>query len=171
MLLQIRDRHCRAGEKVKVIAMDVREQERRVQTEIARRAYEIFKDRSSLSGHELEDWRQAEADVICLSYYGRMVVDAGLWIGTDAEMFEEGSIEILVSARRITICGKQNADKKISTQRSIRPGAIIFQVINLGCEVDPSAVKTKIDGPSLEILLRTVQAVSKTQLKSKVAAA
>jgi hypothetical protein len=101
-----------------------------------------------------------------------MVVDAGLWIGTDIETFEEGSIEIWISPRRITICGKQNAaDKKISTQRSIRPGAIIFQVINLGCEVDPSAVKTKIDGPSLEILLRTVQAVSKTQLKSKVAAA
>lgn len=174
MLLQIRDRHCRAGEKVKVkvMAMDVREPERRVHTEIARRAYEIFKDRGSLSGHELEDWRQAEADVICLSYYGRMVVDAGLWIGTDIEMFEEGSIEIWISPRRITICGKQNtADKKISTQRSIRPGAIIFQVINLGCEVDPSAVKTKIDGPSLEILLRTVQAISKTQLKSKVAAA
>jgi hypothetical protein len=171
MLLQIRDRHCRAGEKVKVMAMDVREQERRVQTEIARRAYEIFKDRGSLSGHELEDWRQAEADVICPSYYGRMVVDAGLWIGTGIEMFEERSIEIWVSAGRITICGKQNADKKISTQRSIRPGAIIFQIICLGCEVDPSAVKTKIDGPSLEILLRTVQAVSKTQLKSKVAAA
>jgi len=171
MLLQIPDRHCRAGEKVKVIAMGAREQERRVQTEIARRAYEIFKSRSSSSGHELEDWRQAEADVICLSYYGRMVVDAGLWIGADAEMFEQGSIEIWVSPRRITICGKQNVDKKISTQRSIRPGAIIFQVINLGCEVDPSTVKTKIDGPSLEILLRTVQAVSKTQLKSKVAAA
>jgi Protein of unknown function (DUF2934) len=171
MLLQMSEKHSRTGEKVKVMAMDAREQEQRVQTEIARRAYEIFKSRGSSSGHELEDWRQAEADVICLSYYGRMVVDAGLWIGTDAEMFEEGSIEILVSARRITICGKQNADKKISTQRSIRPGAIIFQVINLGCEIDPSAVKTKIDGPSLEILLRTVQAVSKTQLKSKVAAA
>jgi Protein of unknown function (DUF2934) len=171
MLLQISDRHSRTDEKVKVIAMDAREQERRVQTEIARRAYEIFKSRGSSSGHELEDWRQAEADVICLSYYGRMAVGAGLWIGTDAEMFEEGSIEILVSARRITICGKQNADKKISTQRSIRPGATIFQVINLGCEVDPSGVKTRINGPSLEILLRTVQAASKTQLKSKVAAA
>ena len=171
MLLQIRDRHCRAGEKVKVMAMDVREQERRVQTEIARRAYEIFRSRGSSSGHELEDWRQAEADVICLGCYGRMIVDAGFWIGADAEMFEQGSIEIWVSPRRITIFGKQNVDKKISTQRSIRPGAIIFQVINLGCEVDPSAVKTKIDGPSLEILLRTVQAVSKTQLKSKVAAA
>ena len=171
MLLQIRDRHSRAGEKVKVMAMDVREQERRVQTEIARRAYEIFRSRGSSSGHELEDWRQAEADVICLGCYARMIVDAGFWIGADAEMFEQGSIEIWVSPRRITICGKQNVDKKISTQRLIRPGAIIFQVINLGCEVDPSAVKTKIDGPSLEILLRTVQAVSKTQLKSKVAAA
>jgi Protein of unknown function (DUF2934) len=171
MLLQMSEKHSRTGEKVKVMAMDAREQERRVQTEIARRAYEIFKSRGSSSGHELEDWRQAEADVICLSYYGRMVVDAGLWIGADAEIFEQGSIEIWVSPRRITVCGKQNADKKISTQRSIRPRATLFQVINLGCEVDPSAVKAKIDGPSLEILLRTVQAVSKTQLKSKVAAA
>jgi Protein of unknown function (DUF2934) len=168
MLSQIRERHSRAGEKVKVIAMGVREQERRTQTEIARRAYEIFKGRGSSADHELEDWRQAEAEVICQGCYGRMVVDAGLWIGTDAEMFEEGSIEIWVSPLQITICGKQNA---ISTQRSIRPGAVIFQVICLGCEVDPSRVKTKIDGPSLEILLRTVQAAPETQFKSKVAAA
>lgn len=102
-----------------------------------------------------------------------MVVDAGLWIGTDAEMFEEGSIEIWVSSLQITIRGKQNTDKNISTLRSIRPGAVIFQVICLGCEVDPSRVKTKIDGPSLEILLRTVQvqAAPETQFKSKVAAA
>jgi hypothetical protein len=171
MLLQISDRHCRAGEKVKVMAMDAREQERRVQTEIARRAYEIFKNRGSSSGHELEDWRQAEAEVICQGCYARMVVDAGLWIGTGAETFEEGSIEIWVASRRITICGKQNAEKKISTQCSIRPGAIIFHVIQLGCEVDPSGVKTKINGPSLEILLRTVQAAPQAQLKSKLAAA
>jgi hypothetical protein len=171
MLLQTSDRRSRTGEKVRVMAMDAREQERRIQTEIARRAYEIFKNRGSSSGHELEDWRQAEAEVICQGCYARMVVDAGLWIGTDAEIFEEGSIEIWVSPLQITICGKQNADKNSSTRRSIRPGAVIFQVICLGCEIDPSRVKTKIDGQSLEIVLRTVQAAPKTQLKSKFAAA
>jgi len=171
MLLQTSDRRSRTREKVKVMAVDASEQERRVQAEIARRAYEISKNRGSSSGHELEDWRQAEAEVICQGCYARMVVDAGLWIGTGAETFEEGSIEIWVASHRITICGKQNAEKKISTQWSIRPGAIIFRVIHLGCEVNPSGVKTKINGPSLEILLRTVQAAPKTQLKSKVAAA
>jgi hypothetical protein len=39
-----------------------------------------------------------------------MALDAGLWIETGAEMFEEGSIEIWVSPLQITICGKQNAE-------------------------------------------------------------
>jgi hypothetical protein len=171
MLSQIRERHSRAVEKVKVITMDVRQQERRIQTEIARRAYEIFKGRGSSADHELEDWRQAEADVICQGCYARMVVDAGLWIETGAEMYEEGSIEIWVSPLQITIYGKQNSDKSISTQRSTRPGEIIFHVIPLGCEVHPSGVKTKIDGRTLEIVFRTVQAAPETQLKSKVVAA
>jgi hypothetical protein len=171
MSLQISDKNSRADEKVSVLAMDVTEQERRIQTEIARRAYKIFKSRGGSPGYELEDWRRAEADVICRGCHARMVVDAGLWIGTNADLFEEGSIEIWISPWRITICGRQPANQKIAAKRSTRPGATIFQVIDLGCLVDPNKVKTKIDGSSLEILMRSVQRPPQVQAKSIVAAA
>ena len=34
-----------------------------MQTEISRRAYEIYTSRGYQDGHELEDWLQAEAEV------------------------------------------------------------------------------------------------------------
>jgi hypothetical protein len=35
--------------------------------EIAKRAYELYLQRGSLSGYELEDWLQAEAELIAAS--------------------------------------------------------------------------------------------------------
>ena len=35
-----------------------------VEAEIRRRAYELYEQRGSVNGHELDDWLQAEAEVL-----------------------------------------------------------------------------------------------------------
>ena len=60
-----RDRkQSRTGEKLRVVAVNAIEQTRRVQAAVARRAYEVFESRGSAPWHELEDWRQAEAELV-----------------------------------------------------------------------------------------------------------
>lgn len=117
-------KHSRAGEKIKIFAVDASEQTRRVQEVVARRAYEIFESRGSASGHDVEDWSQAESELVRPCFSGRMSVDSTLWIGTDVGVFEEGTIEIWVAPHQLTICGKPRAEKEIAAATTEGMGRI-----------------------------------------------
>jgi hypothetical protein len=168
-----RDRkHSRADEKLRVVAVNASEQTRRVQAAVARRAYEIFESRGSAPWHELEDWRQAEAELVGPRCSGEMSLDGTLWVGTDACIFEQGTVEIWVAPRKITICGKATVDKVEAHRKHIAPpkgGEMIFNALDLPVEIDPSHVTAKFNGPFLEILLKKVQ--EKVQLEAHAAAA
>jgi hypothetical protein len=156
-------KHSRADEKIKITAVDASEQTRRVQEVVARRAYEIFEGRGSASGHDVEDWRQAESELVRPCFSGRMSVDSTLWIGTDVAVFDEDTIEIWVAPHQLTICGKPRAEKKVAAATtegsgSYPHGEIAFHVCNPTCEIDPSKVTAKINGASLEIFLRKANA-------------
>jgi hypothetical protein len=165
-------KHSRAGEKVKILAVDASEQTRRVQEVVARRAYEIFESRGSASGHEVEDWRQAESELVRPCFSGRMSVDSTLWIGTDVSVFGEDTIEIWVAPHQLTIWGKPRAEKEVTATTtegsgSYPHGEMLFHVCNPTCEIDPSRVTAKINGVSLEILLKKADA--KRDVKAAVA--
>ena len=156
-------KHSRAGEKIKILAVDASEQTRRVQEVVARRAYEIFESRGSASGHDVEDWRQAQSELVRPCFSGRMSVDSTLWIGTDVGVFEEGTIEIWVAPHQLTICGKPRVEKEAAAATTEGSGAyphgeIVFHVCNPTCEIDPSSVTAKINGTSLEIFLTKADA-------------
>jgi HSP20 family molecular chaperone IbpA len=166
--------HTRASERVKLTIIGADEQTRRMQKAVARRAYAIFESRGSASWHELEDWRQAERELVSPLCCGRMTVGDSLWVGADAAVFEEGTIEIWVAPRKITICGKPRMDKVDAHPRHIgrRPGGeMIFHVLDLSVEVDPSHVTAKFNGASLDILLRKADAEPKAKREVKAIAA
>ena len=147
----------RTGEKVKLTPLNANEQTRRIQEAVARRAYEIFERRGGAAWHELEDWRQAESESVRPFCCGEMTLNGSLWLGTDASAFEEGTIEIWIAPRRITICGKPWIEKEraASGERCVE---MIYHIVNLPLEVDPSGVTATFRGPSLEIVLRKAQA-------------
>lgn len=168
-------KHSKAGEKPKIVAVDANEQAHRVQEAVARRAYRIFERRGSASWHELEDWRQAEAELVRPCCSGRMSLDGTLWMGTDAAVFERDTIEIWVAPRRLTICGKPRAAKGSAatvTERSgyYPDGGIIFHLIELNCEIDPSRVTATTDGTSLDILLTKAGTEADAELQVKAVA-
>ncbi len=168
-----RDRkQSRAGDTVKLVIVGADEQTRRVQQAVARRAYAIFESRGSAPWHELEDWRQAERDLVSPLCSGRMLVGDNLWVGAEVAAFEKGTIEVWLAPRRITICGKPRADRVDGHQKHTGPhtdGEMIFRVLDLPMEIDPSHVTAKFSGPSLEILLGKQPA--KPQQKAQVAVA
>lgn len=170
---EVRDgKYSRAGEKAKLAILSADEQTRRMQQAVARRAYEIFERRGSASWHELEDWRQAEAELVSPLCCGRMTVGDDLWVGADAAAFQEGTTEIWVAPRKITICGKPRRDRVDAHRQKIgtRPrGEMVFHVLDLPIEIDPSHVTAKFNGPSLEILLRKVQARPRQQAQAAAA--
>ncbi len=139
------EKRSRRGEKAKLTITDANEQVRRMQEAVAHRAYAIFESRGSGSWHELQDWRQAESDLIRPLCCGRTTVGDSLWIGTDAGIFEAGTIEIWIAPRKVTICGKPRADR-VDVQ-PIGPHSEkerIFRVLDLCLDLDPSHATAKI---------------------------
>jgi hypothetical protein len=147
----------RDSNKPKVVILSSTEQTRMIRKAVACRAYEIFANRGSVCGHELEDWRRAEAELTKPLCCGLMQLEETLWIETGTSLFEAGSIEIWVAARNITICGKPCSSHLHAHEpehgASGRP-EMIFGVLDLPVEIDPSGTTIKLNGPSMEILLK-----------------
>ena len=86
--------------------------------------------------------------------------------------FEEGSIEIWVAPRKMTICGKPRVDKADARRKHIGShpaGEMIFHALDLPVEIDPSHVTAKFNESSLEIPLR--KAPAKPRQEARAAAA
>ena len=150
----------RAGEKLNISMVGAEEQEQRIHAAVARRAFEIFQKRGT-GAHEEEDWRQAEATLLKSVCIGRMVVEGGLWVSVDASHFYEGTINIWVAPRRMTISGKPNSrlqSAEGAPGTPIREEEIMFREVQLPVEVDPSNVTACINGKFLEIRLKNAQA-------------
>jgi HSP20 family molecular chaperone IbpA len=165
------EKRSRAGEKLNIVAMDANEQTRRIHAAIARRAYEIFENRGS-GAHEQEDWRQAESELVMPLICGRTTLGDNLWVGSDAAPFQDGTINIWVAPRRLTICGKPHVKRRATAMMessSRREEEMIFRIIGLPVEVDPSRVTAGLNGTSVEIFLRKTQA--KLEQEARAAAA
>lgn len=139
---------------VKTVAVAPAEQTRRIHAAIARRAYEIYEQRGPLGWHELEDWRQAEAEVRSKLCFGLTTRDHTILIGTDVAGFEPGTVELWVSPSQITLCGQAHRHEAHTTKaRSCVDERIVFREIALPYEIDPAGVDAKIRGRFLEIKL------------------
>ena len=147
-------RYSRAG-GVQIRLMDATEQTRRIHAATASRAYEIFRSRPSGSCHEAEDWRLAESQLVRPMCFGEMPVNGHIWIGTNLSSFLDGTTELWVSPRQITISGKPcRAPYSNAIETNCPPDEPIFRVAHLPVEIDPSGVEAKVDEWSLEILLK-----------------
>ncbi len=175
MKIEAAKRQVRTGEVPKIVALSAIEQERRIEEAVAHRAFEIFERRGKLAGHELEDWRQAEAEIESSRCFGQMSLDGTLWVSTDVAMFEPGTIEIWVASRKLTICGvsRDEIPQPVAKQRSSSPDKeMSFHVIDLNCEVNPAEVTAKIDDAlSLEISLQKAETASQKKREMETAAA
>src|SRR5262245_64463736 len=107
------EKRAENGKRVKLTIIDGNEQRRRMQEAVGHRAYAIFESRGCGPCHELQDWSQAESELVRPLNCGRTTVGDRLWIGTDARIFEQGTIEIWVAPRKITICGDPRSEKDV----------------------------------------------------------
>ncbi len=171
MTLERAEKRSRATENIGIAAVDAEEQARRIHAAIARRAYEIFENRGS-GLHEQEDWRQAESALLQPFCVGRMSLDDSLWVSMDGTHFQEGTINLWVAPRRLTVCGKPRAKRQAASllPRNSHPEEdLVFREVALPIEIDPANVRARFNGRALEILLRKAQAKPKVAVRAAAA--
>ncbi len=160
MRLELKQRLSRSGERLNIEVVDADEQERRIHSVIARHAFAIY-DRRGSGAHEQEDWHQAESELISHLCVGRMSLDGSIWMSIDAAPFKEGTICIWVASRQLTICGKRRAGRPEAApdlSSSHIQDEMMYRIVRLPVEVDPSKITARFSGPFLEILISKAQA-------------
>jgi HSP20 family molecular chaperone IbpA len=129
---------------------------KRIAEIIARRAFQINEARGFTPGHEMEDWKRAESEIVTPFCGGWTVENDRIVVNASASLFREGAIEICVEPRRLAIFGKQRtssgynkfAEVPYDTQEKE-----VVRILDLPVEIDPAVAAARFDHCMLEISL------------------
>ncbi len=125
---------------------------------VARRAFEIFERNGRRLGHDLENWFQAERELLHPVYLNISETDSALTVELEVPGFTEKDIDVSVEPHRLAVTGKResreekrNGKTVYSEQRSDE----ILRTVELPCEVDPAhrAIKATYDHGLVTITL------------------
>lgn len=159
---------------VKFVAADVLlNRKNEIHNMIAQRAYELFESRGCSHGHEVDDWIDAEVEV--LHPYRYNLKESGEAIIFSAELpssFTADQLNASVEPRRLMVSGETEldvicgGDEPAHTEKRTER---IFRMEELPVDVDPSRATARLKGETLEIVMPKVVAASKPSGKSKAA--
>jgi hypothetical protein len=144
------------GRILKMMPMGSADCTERIAEIVARRAFQISEARGFAPGHEMEDWKGAESELVNPICGGWTVANDRIVVTATASLFKEGPIEICVEPRRLAIFGKQ----RTSTGNNMLTGdpyntqeKEIVRILDLPVEIDPSRATARFDHCMLEMSL------------------
>ena len=146
---------------VKLVAADILlNRKNEIQNMIARRAYELFESRGGVHGHNIDDWIEAEVEVLHPYRHDlKESVEAIIFRAELPGFFTADQLSVSVEPHRLIVSG----ESKVSTMcvdakgnhAEWRPRRI-FRVEDLPVDVDPSRTTAKLKGETLEIVMPMV---------------
>jgi HSP20 family protein len=104
--------------------------------DIARRAFEIFDANGRRLGHDLDDWHQAETELLHAVQVDFADVDDALTARVEVPGFSEKDIEVTVEPRRLTIGGRHESWEERRKGKSLHQ---FYRAMDLPAEVDPTS--------------------------------
>jgi HSP20 family protein len=105
-------------------------------SDIARRAFEIFDAHGRSLGHDLDDWHQAESELLDAVHVDLTDVDDALTARVEMPGFSEKDIEVAVDPRRLTIGGRRESREERRKGKTLHQ---FYRAMDLPAEVDPTS--------------------------------
>jgi HSP20 family protein len=151
-------------------AEDVFEQFDRIYDDLARRAFEIFLSNGNGFGHDLENWFQAESELLH-PVHVQMTEDGGA-VNVSAEVpgFEAQDLEIKLEPSRVTISGKRETKEERKKGKTIyheHCANEILRIIDLPAEVDALKAEAKLKNGILEVHVPKGKGAKTTRVQVK----
>lgn len=140
---------------------------------VARRAYELFESRGCVNGHDLDDWHQAEHELLFPCRHD--LKDSAEGIILHAEMpnsFTAEQLKVGVEPRRVIVSGEREVSMLCGDGEGThteKRAQRVFRVHDLPVEVDPSRSTAVLRGDILDVQMPKVTAVNKTNEKADAA--
>jgi HSP20 family protein len=121
---------------------------------LARRAYELFDGRGRQDGQGLQDWFQAESELLCPVPVEVDDANDELIVRADVPGFLEKAIEVRGEPRRLIIRGKRQQGRDQTKHKPVyseRGSDRVLRTLDLCEEIDPDYVKATLQDGTLEI--------------------
>jgi HSP20 family protein len=126
---------------------DINDQFDRIYDAIARRAFELFEGNGQWSGHELDDWLRAEAEILHPLHMDIRESDSDFVVRAEAPGFNPKELEIKVEPRRLTIAGRREFKEEKNGGKKLRSECCADQIlrsIELPVDVDANKVSATL---------------------------
>lgn len=139
---------------------------------VARRAFDIFETNGRWFGRELDDWLQAESQLLHPVHLEIAESDDNLTVRAEVPGFSTKELEINVEPRRLTITGKHEAkeeSKKGKTIYSERCAKEILRSFDLPAEIDSTKVTATLKDGILNIELPKAAHAKTVRVEPKAA--
>jgi HSP20 family molecular chaperone IbpA len=123
---------------------------------ISHRAYEIFESNGYGFGRDLENWFQAERELLHPMPVNITETDSVIELKAEVPGFDEKEIEIGLEPRRLTISGKREATKEEKKGKSICEESCpdqIFRMLDLPAEIEPEKATAVLKNGVLKLVL------------------
>ena len=126
---------------------------------IAVRAFEIFEARGCVHGNDQRDWFLAESELLTRVKFHLSESGEQLTVRAEVPGFHKHEIKVSLEPHRLTISGKTESLSGRGSEKhphSHRHAQLMFQIIDLACEVDPSKAKATFNDGRLEVVMPKV---------------
>jgi HSP20 family protein len=151
---------------------NVFEQFEHIYDSIARRAYEIFEGNGKRFGRDLEDWFQAESELLHPLKINMSETDSQVTVQAEVPGFTEKDLEVHVEPRQLTISGKRETSEEQKKGKTIyqeHRSNEILRLIELPAEVNTEKVTAILKNGILELQMAKGPAVKGTRIEVKAA--
>jgi len=141
---------------VKPFASEFSERTHSICEEISRRAYEIFEGRGQLFGRDVEDWFQAERELLHPVHVQVSETADTLEIKAEVPGFNEKQLSVNVEPNRLVILGKRERKAEQTKGQTIYSEICqneLMRVIELPTEVETEKVTATLANGILELKL------------------
>ncbi len=161
------------GTSLKLVEFDeLFDRVNKIYDSIARRAFEIFESNGGFFGRDLEDWLEAESELLHPVHVEVTESDEALAVRAEVPGFTAKELEISVEPRRLTITGKREMKEEHKTKKTAyaeRCADQILRVIDLPAEVDTGKVTATLKDGVLELEMRKAAPAKKVKIEPKAA--
>jgi HSP20 family protein len=151
-------------------ARDLLERVQQLHDLIERRAFEIFDGNGRTFGHELEDWFNAESELLHPVHIEVAEADGNLTVRAEVPGFTAKELEVSVEPLRITISGKRDTKKGRKDERTAyteRCSNQVLRVIDLPEAVNSDKPSASLRDGVLELTMPKAAPAKKIQIESK----
>jgi HSP20 family protein len=139
---------------------------------LSSRAYEIFESHGRAFGRDLDNWFQAERELLHPVHVHIAESDGSIEVKAEVPGFSEKELEIGLEPRRLTITGKRETKKEEKKGKTVYTECSsdqILRIVDLPSDVETDKVTATLKNGVLELALPKAAKAQTIRIRPKAA--